>query len=60
VQNSRSPELGGAAAQNSGECRARGSGDAEVGGVAMLRLGGAPPSLGEQEQRCLVVDERRQ
>jgi hypothetical protein len=57
-----SAELGGAATQNSGErrCRAQGSGGAELGGATTLRLGGAPPSLGEQEQRCMVVDERRQ
>jgi hypothetical protein len=60
-----SAELGGAAAQgvpSSGERRrrTRGSGGAELRGAPPLRLRGALPSLGEQEQRCMVVDERRQ
>jgi hypothetical protein len=49
-----SAELGGAAVQSSGERWRK-----ELEGAAVLRLGGAPPSLGEKEQRCMVVDERR-
>jgi hypothetical protein len=45
---------GSGGAESSGERRRR-----ELGGAAVLRLGGAPPSLGEKEQRCMVVDERR-